>query len=106
MGDTTLGTLAQGSSTSSEDLGVLIQHLIAAVEPLEGKFNGNGRAAFDAFKAQSDEITAALNSALGSIIGGQSGMDAAFYTGDTEFGDNAGRSASAANFDAARFAGR
>ncbi|MFZ3566787.1 MULTISPECIES: hypothetical protein [unclassified Streptomyces] len=105
MGSTTLSTLAKSTSGSSDDLGALIQQLIAAAQPLEGKFNGEGKAMFDAFKANADDITAALNGSLSSILGGQSGMDTAFGTGDQEQSDNAQQNMGAANFDAARFSG-
>jgi hypothetical protein len=55
---------------------------------------------------RSDEITAALNGSLSAILGGQSGMDAAFGTGDQEQGENAKTQMASANFDAARFSGR
>lgn len=106
MGNQTLTTLIQRSQGSSTDLGTLIQQLIAAAQPLEGRFNGAGRAAFDSFKSRSDEITNELNGALSAILGGQSGMEGAFATGDQESADNAGRNMAAANFDAARFSGR
>ncbi|MGL4175585.1 MAG: hypothetical protein ACRCSN_05860, partial [Dermatophilaceae bacterium] len=61
MGDTTLSTLAKGTQGSTEDLGALVKQLVVAVEPLEGKFNGAGRQAFDAFKARTDEVAAELN---------------------------------------------
>jgi uncharacterized protein YukE len=105
MGSTTPQTLTQQTQGSSDDLGTLIQRLIAAAAPLEGSFNGAGRAAFDSFKARADQITAELNSALGSILGGQSGMDTAFTQGDTEMADNATATMSSADFDSARFAG-
>ncbi|MCX5529786.1 hypothetical protein OG785_04315 [Streptomyces sp. NBC_00006] len=105
MGSTTLSTLGKSTSGSSDDLGALIQQLIAAAQPLEGKFNGEGKAMFDAFKANADDITAALNGSLSSILGGQSGMDTAFGTGDQEQSDNAQQNMGAANFDAARFSG-
>ena len=106
MGATTLSTLTQQTQGSSDDLGVLIRQLVAAAQPLEGKFNGTGRAVFDSFKARTDEITAELNASLGAIIGGQSGMDTSFVTGDTEMADNARSAQSSANFDSARFAGQ
>ena len=106
MGSTTLSELGKSTVGSSEDLGALIRLLIQAAEPLEGKFNGAGKAAFDAFKAHADEITDELNGSLGAILGGQSGMDTAFGTGDVELGDNAQHNMSAANFDAARFGAR
>ncbi|GHI04879.1 hypothetical protein AQI88_24675 [Streptomyces cellostaticus] len=105
MGASTLATLRQSTSGSSDDLGALIQQLIAAAQPLEGKFNGDGKVMFDSFKRRADEITAALNGSLASILGGQSGMDTAFVTGDQEQADNAHQTISAANFDAARFRG-
>lgn len=106
MGSTTLSGLGKSTEGSSTDLGTLIKQLIAAADPLEGKFNGAGKAAFDSFKARADEITNALNGSLQSILGGQSGMDLAFGTGDQEQEDNAQKGMSGANFDAARFSGR
>ncbi|MEU6483393.1 hypothetical protein [Streptomyces sp. NPDC046887] len=106
MGAQVLSTLMSKSQSSSTDLGLLIRQLIQAAAPLEGKFQGSGKVAFDSFKSRSDEITAALNSALSGILGGQSGMETAFSTGDTEQGDNAKTTESSANFDAARFGGR
>jgi uncharacterized protein YukE len=106
MGSATLATLTQETGGSSGELAALIRLLVAAAEPLEGKFNGEGKIAFDEFKRNSDEITNALNSALSAILGGQSGMDQAFGEGDQEHGENARQTMSAANFDAARFSGR
>ena len=103
MGMTTLSALTKQSQGASDDLGSMIQQLIAASQPLEGKFNGAGRAAFDGFKANADAVTAELNSSLAAIIGGQSGMDQAFGQGDTEMADNASSNQGSANFDGARF---
>ncbi|MGA4839877.1 hypothetical protein [Streptomyces sp. G45] len=105
MGETTLATLGQQTSGSSDDLGALIRALVSAAEPLEGKFNGAGKATFDSFKLRADEITAALNGSLRSILGGQAGMDEAFATGTQEQSDNAQRNMGVANFEAARFSG-
>ncbi|KUM91774.1 hypothetical protein AQI95_44195 [Streptomyces yokosukanensis] len=106
MGAQTLSTLMRDSRGSSQDLGTLIRQLVQAAEPLEGKFHGAGRTAFDQFKVRADGIAKELNSSLGAILGGQSGMDGAFGTGDQEQGDNAKQQMGAANFDAARFSGR
>ena len=106
MGSSALSTLVGQTSGSSDDLGVLIRQLIAAAQPLEGRFNGAGKAVFDEFKRNADEITAALNGSLRDILGGQSGMDKAFGGGDVESADNARQTMAAANFDAARFNGR
>ncbi|MGP4109555.1 hypothetical protein ACTWP5_01385 [Streptomyces sp. 4N509B] len=106
MGTQTLQSLSRQSQGSSTDLGTLIQQLVSAAEPLEGRFNGQGKAAFDAFKARSDEIAHALNSALSAILGGQTGMEQAFGAGDQESTDNATQAMGSANFDAARFTAR
>ncbi|GGZ84549.1 hypothetical protein AB0P12_24620 [Streptomyces subrutilus] len=106
MGTQVLTSLMSGSRNSSTDLGTLIQQLINAAQPLEGKFNGQGKVAFDSFKLRSDAITKELNASLSAILGGQSGMEQAFGTGDQEQGDNARTQMGAGNFDAARFSGR
>jgi uncharacterized protein YukE len=106
MGLTTLSTLVKNTQGSSDDLGTLIRQLIQASQPLEGRFNGAGRAAFDNFKANADEITADLNRSLSAILGGQSGMDTSFSQGDTEMVDNAGSAQSSAPFATARFSAR
>ena len=103
MGAQTLSTLMRDSRGSSDDLGSLIRQLVQAAEPLEGKFNGAGRRMFDQFKAQADGITKELNASLAAILGGQSGMESAFSSGDQEQGENARQQMGAANFDAARF---
>lgn len=106
MGAQTLSTLQRESRGSSDDLGGLIRQLVQAAQPLEGKFNGTGRQMFDQFKSHADQIASDLNSSLAAILGGQSGMDSAFSSGDQEQGDNARQQMAAANFDAARFGGR
>ncbi|WP_345648070.1 hypothetical protein [Streptomyces tremellae] len=106
MGSTTLSDLVKNTSGSSDDLGSLIKQLIAAADPLEGRFNGAGKTAFDSFKSRADSITSDLNGSLRAILGGQSGMDGSFTSGDQEQESNAHRNMSAANFDAARFGAR
>lgn len=103
MGSDALPTLIKQTDGSHQDLGSLIRRLIAAAEPLEGKFSGAGKAAFDRFKARADEITADLNSAVASILGGQQGMNVAFTEGDQSMADTARGSEGAANFEAATF---
>ncbi|MFI9270248.1 hypothetical protein ACIGXM_06000 [Kitasatospora sp. NPDC052896] len=103
MGSQTLATLIKHTQGSSDDLGTLIKQLIAAVQPLEGKFNGAGRIAFDSFKSRADQITADLNGSLSAILGGQGGMNQSFSSGDTEMSDTARSTMGAANFDAAKF---
>jgi hypothetical protein len=105
MNQSTLSTLGRSTQGSSEDLGGLIRQLIVAAEPLEGNFNGAGRAAFDKFKAGADAVTADLNGALAAILEGQRGLDTAFGQGDAELADNAAQATGTADFDAARFSG-
>ncbi|MFE3860917.1 hypothetical protein ACFVQ9_22920 [Streptomyces goshikiensis] len=106
MGTQVLTDLMSGSRNSSTDLGTLIKQLINAAQPLEGKFNGQGKVAFDSFKGRADAITKELNASLAAILGGQSGMESAFGSGDQEQGENARTQMAAGNFDAARFSGR
>lgn len=103
MGAEVLSQLTRKTSTAGEDLGSLVRELAQAGEPLEGKFNGAGRAAFDQFKANSEEIAVELNQALGGVLQGISGMDRSFLEGDTEMGDEIRQTQSSVSFDAARF---
>lgn len=103
MGASTLGTLNQQTTGSNDELSTLVRQLADAAAPLQGKFNGNGRAAFDSFKMRTDEISADLNQSLSQIGIGQSEMNTVTQTGDQETADNANRNQGASNFDAARF---
>lgn len=103
QGQDTLVNLARNTGTSGEELAGLVKQLIAAAEPLSGRFNGSGKAAFDSFKARSDQICADLKGGLDSVHTGQIGMERAFATGDQSMADEAGRAAGAANFDGAKF---
>ena len=103
MGSEVLSTLTKKTGSSSEDLGSLVRELAAAAEPLEGKFNGAGRAAFDTFKGRTDEISNELNRALGAVLAGISGMDKSFAEGDTTMADETRAKQGSVSFDAARF---
>jgi uncharacterized protein YukE len=105
MGADTLGQLGKKTSTSTDELGALVRQLAAAGEPLEGKFNGAGRAAFDRFKANADGIATELNSALAAVLGGVTGMDRSFQQGDQELADQTRQTEAGQSFDAARFSG-
>lgn len=106
MGASTLSTLTKNTSTSNDDLGALVKQLAESAEPLQGKFNGAGRAAFDAFKGQTDRIAAELNGALVAVLGGIAGMDKALGEGDQEMGSSTQSLMANSNFDAARFGGK
>lgn len=106
MGQATLSTLRRHTGGSMQDLGALVKRLVVAAEPLEGRFNGAGKAAFDNFKAHADQVSANLNAALSAILRGQAGMDTAFVHGEQEMLDSTRSVQGAANFDAARFGGK
>lgn len=106
MGASTLGTLTKQTSTSSDDLGALVKELVISAEPLEGRFNGTARAAFDGFKQRTDEVAAELNSSLGGILGGISGMDTAFVQGEQEMAEGTQAAETSVSYDAARFGRR
>lgn len=103
IGDNALTTLSQNTGNTGDELSSLIQQLVQAAEPLAGKFDGAGKAAFDSFKARADGITADLRAGLGSIQEGQTGMNTAFTTGAQTMADDASQNMGAANFDAAKF---
>jgi uncharacterized protein YukE len=102
-GQETLVTLAKNTGGSTQELATLVKQLIAAAEPLVGKFDGAGKAAFDSFKARSDQITADLTTGLSSVNTGQVGMDKAFVAGDQTMMSDAQRNMASANFDGAKF---
>lgn len=104
MGSETLSTLTKGTQGSHQSLRSLVMAFVRAAEPLEGNFNGQGRRAFDSFKARTDEICDDLDGSLSRILEGQGGMDTAFKTGDMESSDNATGAMGRADFDGARFA--
>jgi hypothetical protein len=105
MGAETLGVLTKQTSSSHEDLGQLVRDLFAAAEPIQGKFNGAGRAAFDRFKGHTDEIANELNAALASVLAGIQGQDLSFGQGEEEMVDQTTAAQAGAGFEAARFGG-
>jgi uncharacterized protein YukE len=105
MGSDTLAQLGKRTSSASGDLGAQVKALLQAAEPLEGRFNGAGRAAFDRFKAESDQVSAELDQALTSVLGGIRGQDTTFAAGDEELASDATQAQGSVSFDAARFSG-
>ena len=103
MGSDVLSTLTKKTSSSSEDLGALVKQLAQAAEPLQGKFNGAGRAAFDKFKSETDRISVDLNGALQGVLTGIGGMDRSFGEGDQQMADETRSTEGGTAFDAARF---
>lgn len=103
MGATTLTDLTKKTSTSSDDLGSLVRQLAQAGEPLEGKFNGGGRAAFDSFKTNVDAIANELNASLAAVLGGIQGQDVAWQQGEQEMADQTSAADKGAAWDSARF---
>jgi len=103
MGSDVLTALTKKTSTSGDDLGSLVRQLAEAAEPLQGKFNGAGRAAFDKFKSETDRIAVDLKGALGAVLTGISGMDRSFAEGDQQMGDETRSTEGSSSFDTARF---
>ena len=106
MGTDTLGQLTKRTETSGEDLVLLVRQLVEAGEPLQGKFNGAARSAFDNFKANVDSIAAELNTSLNGVLSGISGMDRAFVESEGQMADSTRSSESSVSFDSARFSAR
>lgn len=106
MGADTLGVLGKATSGSSDDLALLVRQLLEAAEPLEGQFQGAGRAAFDRFKARTDAISGELKLALDGVLGGIAGMDRSFQEGEASMVDSTTSLESGSSFDAARFGAR
>jgi hypothetical protein len=103
MGAQTLSQLTTATSAASDDLGALVRELFVAAEPLQGRFNGAGRAAFDRFKANTDEIADELDAALVAVLGGIDGQNTAFVQGEQQMVDETHAAHSGAGFESARF---
>ena len=105
MGADTLSVLGKATSGSSDELAALVRSLYEAAEPLEGQFQGAGRAAFDRFKARTDTVSAELKGALDGVLGGIRGMDRSFAEGERSMVDQTTGLEAGSSFDAARFSG-
>ncbi|WP_314100643.1 hypothetical protein [uncultured Frigoribacterium sp.] len=103
MGSETLTQLSQKTSGAGDDLGALVRQLADAAEPLEGRFNGAGRAAFDRFKNEVDGISVELNAALSSVLTGITGQNRAFLEGEQQIADETSSAQAGAGFESARF---
>ncbi len=106
MGESTLTRLTSQTSGSSDELGALVKELAQSAEPLQGQFNGAGRAAFDRFKNEVDRISVDLNGALGAVLQGIAAQDASYAQGDQEMSDQTASTQAGASFDAASFGSR
>lgn len=106
MGAGALTQLTKRTSTSSDELASLVKELFDAAQPLEGRFQGAGRAAFDQFKNRVDGISAELKTSLDGVLAGVASQDRAFSEGDSTMADNARSAQAGAQFDSARFGGR
>lgn len=106
MGADTLSALGKTTSGSSDELAVLVRQLLEAAEPLEGRFQGAGRAAFDRFKARTDAISGELKAALDGVLVGIGGMNRSFLEGESAMVDQTQSMEAGSAFDAARFGSR
>lgn len=97
---------AKGTAGRTEDLGGLVKQLVNAAAPLEGKFSGEGKKQFDAFKQNVDGIAADLNAGMAHIAVGQHGVGTAMNAAQSEqvstakqnMGSAEGQSATARRF--------
>lgn len=103
MGAETLSQLTKQTQGKSDDMGALVKELAQSAEVLNGKFNGAGRAAFDRFKQNSDQIANELNAALNAVLTGISGMDRSYTEGDSDMAQATQSTMGSVSFDAARF---
>jgi hypothetical protein len=103
MGADTLSVLSKATSGSSDELSLLVRQLFEAAEPLEGRFQGAGRGAFDRFKGRTDEISTELKAALDGVLMGIGGMNRSFLEGETAMVDQTSSLEAGSSFDAARF---
>lgn len=103
MGAETLSQLTTATSSASDDLGANVRALYDAAAPLENRFNGQGRAAFDRFKAETDEIANELNRALTAVLTGIDGQNVAFLDGEQAMVEETGSAYAGAGFESARF---
>ena len=106
MGADTLTVLSKATSGSSDELSTLVRQLFEAAEPLEGRFQGAGRAAFDRFKGRTDAISTELKVSLDGVLGGIGSMNRSFLEGETAMVDATQSLESGSSFDAARFGAR
>ena len=102
MGAETLSQLSTATTGASDDLGALVRELLVSAEPLQGRFNGAGRAAFDQFKDHTDEIADELNAALRAVLGGIDGQNTAFVQGEQQMVEETRASHAGAGFESAR----
>ena len=103
MGSDTLSVLGRATTGSSDDLATLVHQLFEAAAPLEGRFQGAGRAAFDRFKYRTDEVSTELKAALDGVLTGIGGMNLAFVEGENTMVDETSSREASSPFDAARF---
>ncbi len=103
MGADTLTQLTTKTSSANDELGTLVRQLADAGEPLYGRFNGAGRAAFDRFKGETDRVAVELNGALNAVLTGISEQNTAFIQGEQQMVDETSAAQSGVSFEAARF---
>jgi len=105
MEEDALRVLGQKTTGAGDDLAALVRQFAQAAEPLQGKFAGSGKAAFDQFKAEADDIAVELNRALNAVLQGISGQETAFGQGMDDITTTQHQANTAADIDAARFSG-
>lgn len=79
-----LGRHASSIDAAYAELTRLVARFYDSAQPLVGTFSGQGKAAFNRFKADTDRISADLKVSLASVQEGTRGQDASFHSGDQE----------------------
>jgi uncharacterized protein YukE len=64
------------------ELTQLVRNFALSAQPLLGTFNGQGKAAFNRFKTDTDQIAEDLKISLASVHEGTQGQDRAYQSGD------------------------
>ena len=66
------------------ELTQLVRTFVLSAQPLVRTFSGQGKAAFNRFKTETDQISEDLKVSLASVHEGTQGQDRAFSSGDQE----------------------
>lgn len=105
MHATALADYGKKADTTHQDLGALINELVAAAEPLEKKFNGEAKAAFNTFHQNTHTVSDDLKSAYGAIMGSVAEQDRAFKNFQINAGEAVASTANAQQYDLNVFKG-
>lgn len=98
-GNTAFSTVSDSTHISIGDLQATMNALRNSSDPLEGKFVGRGRAAWDNFHQNMEVFSAVVGHILQKINNSQGELNRVFNQGDVEQEENATRSMGSAAMD-------